>query len=101
MTHPFSPGWVCMSLCVLWQWEPGLSQMPPRHEVTNVEMCLLDLGQLGTSLSLEGRAGERRKEDFIGLQQPGASLSRQEQAVSCLGGLNAQESLLMPQQTQS
>lgn len=45
--------------------------------------------------------GKGRKEDFIGLQQPGASLSRQEQAVSCLGGLNAQESLLMPQQTQS
>lgn len=62
--HSFSLGWVYMSLCVPWQWEPGLSQMPPRHEVTNVEMCLLDLGQLDTSLSLEGRTGEREKGGF-------------------------------------
>ena len=46
----------CISLCVPWQKDPGLSHMPPQHEVTNVEMCLLDLDQLGTSLSLEGRA---------------------------------------------
>lgn len=55
--------WVgCISLCVPWQKEPGLSHMPPQHEATNVKMCLLDLDQLGTNLSLEGRTvgkGER------------------------------------------
>lgn len=49
----------CMSLCVPWQKELGLSQMPPQHEVNTVEICLPDLGQLGTSLSLEGKAGKK------------------------------------------
>lgn len=53
-----------MSQCVPWQKEPGLSQMPPQHEAINVEMCLLNLGQLGTTLSLECRVMGREKRGF-------------------------------------
>lgn len=79
-----------MSLCVPRQKEPGLSQMPPQLEVTTVEMCLPNLAwdhpQLGKQSREEGIKG-----DFISLQQRGGPWSRQVQAVSCLGGLNAQQ----------
>lgn len=48
-------GYMCV--CVPWQKEPGLSQMPPQREVTTMEMCLLDLGQLGRTQA--GRKGEK------------------------------------------
>lgn len=63
----------------------GLNQMLPQHEVISVGMCLLNLGQLGTSLSFKARA--RRKGEgriSLALQKSGGPWCRQVQAVSYL-----------------
>ena len=56
----------CMSLCVPWQKEPGLSQMPPQCGV-NTMICILGLGPVSAWRAQQ----EERKWDFISLQHPG------------------------------